>query len=101
MNITINFRVHDCLKCKALFAIPEDVNSQYKKNHKVFYCPYCKQNHWFPAQSDNEKLKKRLRVVEQSNENCRIRRNRAENQVRAYRGVVTKLKKKYREADSK
>ena len=73
---------------------------RYRDNHQTFYC-YNGHTQYFPHESDEEKLKKslanakkRLEWAEQGAKLARQREDKAKRQTAAYKGIVTKTKKR-------
>ena len=82
-----------CLSCKALFAMPNDVVNRYRETHKPFNCPYCQYELYFPAESEKEKYRRLFEEEKQCCISAREEANTLEYKVRAYKGVVTKLRR--------
>ena len=88
-----DWTIINCIRCKALFAFPNNVHTQYMQNHKDFCCPYCKETMYYVQETDAEKYK---RLAEEKDRCCTSAMEEADNlerRVRAYKGVVTKLKR--------
>lgn len=89
----IEFRIMTC-SCGLAFAAPEEWCKTREKDQRTFWCPNgC--SRWFPQETEEHKLK-RLLADEQ---NCciaaREEANSLERKVIAYKGVVTKLRRKH------
>ncbi len=88
----IEFRIMTC-SCGLTWAAPEKWFKEREQDKETFYCPNgC--SRWFPQETEEHKLK-RLLADEQ---NCciaaREEANSFERRVVAYKGVVTKLRRK-------
>ena len=69
--VTLEMRIEIC-DCGMMWAAPEKWFNDREQDHKTFHCPNGCPRH-FPQENEEEKLKRSLR---------------------AYKGVITKLKKK-------
>ena len=95
-NMSIGWVIHDCLDCHALFGMPIDVDNQYRDTHKTFYCPYCKGEAYYPQETDEEKYRRLATEKDKCCISAMEEANSLERKVRAYKGVVTKLKSRGR-----
>lgn len=94
--------VGGCCRCKTHIVLPNDLYSAAKKSPAIsFYCPYGHPQHFPAGESEAEKLRReRDRLAQQIAEKDdeikwqRDIRERAERQLSAQRGQVTKLKKR-------
>lgn len=68
MNISINTNIElgvvECCACGIAFGISSLRLRTLKKDHETFYCPNGHKQ-WFPAETEEEKLKKELKKKEQ------------------------------------
>lgn len=94
MNLTTEWHQTACIDCKALFAMPKATNQRYRDSHKSFFCPYCKSGAYYPQETDEEKLVRRLRDEQRCCINARDEANSLERSLIATKGHVTRLKKK-------
>lgn len=91
-DLTVTWSAVDCAHCKALFAMPENVNSKYRDTHESFHCPYCRKGMYYPAESEKERYKRLMLEKDKCCISAMEKANTLERKVRAYKGVVTKLK---------
>lgn len=87
------FRTQNCINCGVPFAMPSNVDDQFRRNGNSFYCP----NGHSQFYTDTE-IKKMRRLEEQA-ERARLRESAvrdqlaaAERSARAYKGVATRTK---------
>lgn len=92
VNFSIKWSITDCLHCKALFAIPTDVSNRYRDTHDTFFCPYCKGSMYYPEENETEKYRRLAAEKDRCCISAMEKANSLELKVRAYKGVVTKLK---------
>ena len=92
----IEFFVEDCIHCGIHFAIPSNFLERRRKDHKTFYCPNG-HGQCYTKETDAERWKKlfeeeamKNRPVQEQKEEI----NRLKAQLNAYKGVVTRLKRK-------
>lgn len=90
----------ECGSCGVPFAMSEDFIEERRKDHKTWYCPTGCPRH-YPQKTEKEKLQEKLNKTEnrlQQEIQCcisaRDEANSLEMSRRAYKGQVTKLKKK-------
>ena len=94
MELITTWSQHHCIKCKAIYAMPKMVEDEYQDSHQTFYCPYCKQPHYYPQETDEERFK---RLYESEKRCCLNAQEEAESlykSVVAYKGHLTRAKKK-------
>lgn len=94
MELITEWSQHRCIKCKALYAMPKMVENEYRDTHETFYCPYCKQAHHYPQETDEERLKRQLKNVQYCCDQYEQKSERLELSRRALKGHVTRLKQK-------
>lgn len=64
-----------CCNCGVAFAMPTELDSAYRKNHKMFYCPNGHGQH-YTGKTEAEKLKEELekeRSEKEHQKKCRVR----------------------------
>lgn len=88
----IGMRVTVC-ECGLTWAAPEKWFKERERDHKTFRCPNGCRRH-FPQESDKERLQRLLDNERRCCINAREEANYFERQSRAYKGHVTRLKKK-------
>lgn len=49
----------NCAACGVLFAFPETWQEKFRQNHQEFFCP-AQHSNYYPAESEAEKLRKRV-----------------------------------------
>lgn len=95
LTISTTYTVIDCFNCGVLFAVPDQVNDEWVRTGKSFYCPNGHRQHYI--ESTVKKLEKERQAREAAERQARARLEllRAEERSHAAtRGVVTKQKKK-------
>ena len=89
----IGMSVSVCEGCGITWAAPIKWHEERIQDHKTFYCPNgCKR--YYPQENEEEIL---ARLLDQERSCCIAAREEAktlERQTRAYKGHVTRLKKK-------
>jgi hypothetical protein len=99
--------VVECCNCHIYFAMPEDLHVELQRNHKSFWCPaghsisYRQKSDIEIAKAETEEMR-RQRDREKQNSaylHSRIeeeaeKKNHARAQARAFKGVITKVKKR-------
>lgn len=90
----------ECYKCHILFAMPEDLNRRALSSPNLsFYCPLGHSQCY--TETEEQRLKKKLeqeqarsaRLTSQVDQ-ARARAEHEEHRARAYKGQVTKIKKR-------
>lgn len=91
--------VIDCGECHVVFAIDSGWNDDLQRTGNLFYCP--NGHHIGYGKTENQRLKRELEQKEQALARANARATAAYDQAqaahrsaRAYRGQVTKLKKR-------
>jgi hypothetical protein len=91
--------VLDCGECGIPFALPRDFHARVKRTGEMFSCPNGHRISY--AETENARLKAQLADQKRWRENAETRARAAgdqlkasENRVRAYKGVVTRTKKR-------
>ena len=89
-----------CANCGMVFAFDGDLLERRRRDHKEFWCPSGHSN-YFPGESDLEKLERELkearveiRRAEYRAQTVQLERAAAEQQLRATKGHLTKLRKR-------
>jgi hypothetical protein len=90
-----------CCTCQGLFAMPTQVRDRYHENHEIFKCPYCGQEQYFLKESKEERYRKLAEYKEQCCIAAREEAKRLERKVIAYKGVVTKMNARRKNAKVK
>lgn len=95
-DIIITLKVVECANCGVSFGMPENWHNHFRKTHQYFYCP-AGHNNYYPAKSDEEKLRDELKRKEQELsdrvlENFRIG-NELDRATKTAKRVTNKLKK--------
>ena len=80
-----------CGTCGISFAVPDWWFKSRENDHAIFYCPNGHQA-YFPGESEEERLRRQLRYAEQSKEAAYRREERLGYQLRAQKGVATRIK---------
>ena len=96
-----NFTSIECCSCHMAFGVTGEFYTHRRDDHKTFYCPSCGTAQSFTGKSDAEKLRlenqrlvQRLAQKDDSIRWQREQREKAEKRVIAYKGIVTKTKKR-------
>jgi hypothetical protein len=101
-SITISIELEHiaCAACGIVFAFDSDLMGRRRNDHQVFYCP-SGHNNYFPGESDVERLARELKEAqleikraEYRAQTAQLERKDAQQQLRATKGQVTKLKKR-------
>jgi anthranilate/para-aminobenzoate synthase component I len=98
VSLSTTYCCHD--GCGAAIILPREIMQSYRDNHKFFYC-YKGHDQHFAGESDKEKLKKQLASqkkrtewAQQEAKRARECEESAQRRAAAYKGVVTKTKKR-------
>ena len=94
MQLQTTWSVHRCISCKALYAMPKSVENTYRESHEEFYCPYCRQSHYYPQENSEERLKRQLKDVQACCTEYEEKAENLEKSRRALKGHVTRLRQK-------
>ena len=78
--------------CHVPFMMIKKMNKDLQDNHECFYCPKCGGNQHYPGESDNEKLKRRLKFEENRRKVAERREKYHANCARAQKAAKTRLK---------
>ena len=96
---TTQLVVEECCNCCALFAMTVEFKAKRLIDHKSFYCP-AGHKQYYTGKSNEEKLRERLTNAEirlkteiQCCIEAREETNAMERSRRAYKSVVTKMKR--------
>lgn len=95
------YHVISCCTCKEKFYMSDHSYQTYKNNHATWYCPHGHQQHFVAGKTEAEKAreeadKMRLERDRQIQRNAQLQDEIKEEKARtaAYKGNVTKLKKR-------
>lgn len=101
MNLGIEFEALTMAGCGHVTALPSHTADQLRRSHKSFYCSTCGESNYFPGKSDIEKerektalAEKHMKWREEERDSARDAASRADYRARAYKGVVTKQRKR-------
>lgn len=91
-----------CCRCNVIFFLPPDLHNTARRDETVwFYCPHGHRQHFSAGESEADKLRReRDRLKQQIARHRDVSRQweeeagRAKHQARAYKGQVTKLKRR-------
>lgn len=82
-----------------MFAMESEAFVNYKRTHKLFYCPYCRTGQHFTGESDIERAERLKRDAEAATQRERQRHDQTkaelretERRRRAEKGAKTRLK---------
>jgi hypothetical protein len=80
-----------CPTCGVAYALSEVYRNTRKQDHKNWRCP---NGHtlWFPEESDEEKLRRRLKMERAANERLRMERDASERSRAAIKGHLTRAR---------
>lgn len=100
MNLTVRFVVVECCNeaCRCTFAMTEEMNDAYRKNHATWCCPAGHRQSYTGKSTEEELRRERdrlaQRVAEREDQIRREqdRRKAAVRSANAYRGRVTRIK---------
>jgi hypothetical protein len=99
MDITVSLTAMDCPNCSVVFAIPDGFDRERRADGKSFYCPNGHSMSY--TESEQEKLRRKLRAAEQSRDwyrddaqRAQTARMTAERSAAAYKGQTTRLRKR-------
>ena len=93
VTYTGSLTVVGCGHCYMDFAVPQSFLARRKQDGKTFYCPDGHKMS-YGSESDNEKLRRQLRSYEARIVHAQDQRIAAERSAAAYKGQVTKIKKR-------
>lgn len=91
------FKTETCLRCGIMFCVPQQYQAERIKDHEGFCCPNGHILHYTPKPTEVDKLRKELGKCQEA---CRASIQFRGTLVRsraAFRGQITKLKKKLQE----
>lgn len=80
-TLLVTLRVQHCINCGVAFAMPADLDDEYRRTHKNFYCPNGHSQH-YTGKTEAEKLKEELDRVNKEKEHQKACRERAEKMYR-------------------
>jgi hypothetical protein len=91
--------IEECYKCHITFAMPQDLQKRARERGETFYCPLGHSQVY--STTEVQKLQAKLereerwrKVAETSARAARDQADAAERSARAYRGHVTRIKKR-------
>ncbi len=99
MKLSIEFHVIQC-SCGLSYALPLDWIKERRKDHKIFYCPACKEGQYYPNESNRERLERLLGQERNCCISAREDANYFEKKAQGYKGYATRLKKALKETAS-
>lgn len=82
LETVTTFEVVDCANCAVSFGMPTPLYQSRKKDHASFYCPSGHSN-YFPAETEEERLKKELSRAQAATADWRARAAQVEAEVDA------------------
>ena len=82
-----------CCKCGIEMVLPQHYYNSRKVDHATFYC-LNGHKQYYPGESDVEEANRLRRNAENDAERHRVRRKSAEKSAAAYRGQVTRIKRR-------
>lgn len=82
----------DCFVCGLVFGIDSRFVSRRRKDGRTFYCPNGHGQHF--TETEEVRLERRLKSLEAQNTHLQDQRDAAERSARAYKGQVTKIKRR-------
>ena len=94
MELTNTYKIEDCIHCNFEFALSEKFLKRRRNDHKVFYCPRCGKGMVCSELSDVARLKRQLTNVQACCVEYEEKAEALEKSKRAYKGHVTRLKKR-------
>ena len=89
-NVTVTLVLCACPTCGHLYGLPEDFYETRRRDHGTWYCPYCRNAIYFPQQSAEERLKRKLAAAEREADTWRETAQRKERQRRAAKAAKTR-----------
>lgn len=87
------FAVEQCINCGCLFGINTEMRGELLRTHKDFYCPNGHGQH-FTAETEAARLRRRLERSKSQLSSMQDQYDASERQRRAYKGHVTRLKRR-------
>jgi len=82
-----------CRECGLVFGLSKEFIAGRRKDHRSFYCPNG-HSHYYPQKNTEEQLRRQLEAARSLAQRESNRRQSAEYQARAYKGQVTKVKRR-------
>ena len=95
LSIATSYTVIDCYKCGSLFAVPSQVNDEFVRSGRSFYCP--NGHSQFYTESTETQLRKEREARARAEQRAQATRDLLAAEERSHaatRGVVTKQRKK-------
>jgi hypothetical protein len=96
--VSVEMIYQTCITCGVLFGLPANLDAEFRKNHKNFYCPNGHEQH-YSGKSEAEKLRdEKVRLQSQLDQSqaradsWRARQEETERSLRSTKGVVTRIK---------
>ena len=90
--VNVNLEGVECFHCQAVFGMTDTEIERLRRNHKSFYCPYCKGGQCYPGTSDLEKLKNELAITNRSLDYARRDTDFFKRSAASHKGKTTELK---------
>lgn len=98
MNVFQTIEVEECCNCHMQFGMTAAFIKQRRDDHKAFYCPaghgqnYTGETEAEKLRRENQRLIQRMAERDDDVKHARDQRDHAQNQTRAFKGQVTKIK---------
>jgi hypothetical protein len=92
VNQDVALKTIRCCACDLLFAVPQTWLDERQEDGRSFCCPNGHQQHF--TERESERLRRQLKQAEAQVTHLRDQRDAAERSARAYRGQVTKIRKR-------
>jgi len=84
----------NCGECGGTYAINERFRKQKQNNGGGWNCPYCEISWGYFGKTEAQCLKEQLEAEKRGKELAQRQARAARNQTRAYKGQITKIKKR-------
>lgn len=92
-DISVEMVTDICCVCGIAFAMPKRFAKERRENHEDFYCPsgHCLV---YKGKTKEEKLQEELEQLQRTSEWYRRKAEQNARRVAAYKGTITKIKKR-------
>lgn len=89
----VDLEMQTCIVCGVEFGLPARLDDEFRKDHRLFYCPNGHQQ-YYPQETEEERLRKKVRFLKDDiairiNENAELSKN-----LDGALGKITDLKKR-------
>jgi hypothetical protein len=85
----------DCSECGVTYGLGAEFVKRHREDHRTFYCPNGHTQWWAPPKrTEADRLREQLEASRSLAKRERERRETAERSVIAYKGVVTRTKRR-------